>query len=91
MKVLKMSYLIKNHRLLAVSSQTFVAGLCSYSFCYVKDSMNANFEKVLVNQQFARISNAKKWAAHAVSCDNNFDVCDPYFNRDFLISTEMKG
>lgn len=83
-----MSYLIKNHRLLAVSSKTFVAGLCKYSFCCVKESMNANFEKVLVNQQFARISNAKKWETHAVSCDNTFDVCDQYFSRDFLITTE---
>lgn len=83
-----MSYLIKNHCLLAVSARTFVAGLCNYSFCYVEESINANFKKALVNQQSARISNAKKWEAHAVFCDDTFDVCDPYFNRHFLITTE---
>ena len=57
-----MSYLIQNDQLIARVEENLKSGEeVRYSNTKTKDSVNANREFSLVNAEYAKVSNAKKW------------------------------
>jgi hypothetical protein len=62
----KMSYIIRNDKVIAETLETIKSGTTvQYSFASVEEAINANRELNLVNARSAKISNAKKWHKEA--------------------------
>ena len=80
-----MSYLIKNDRVIAETSLTLKSGEeVRYSNTLTKDKINANREFSLVNADYAKISNAKKWRK-----DEIYDHAALINDGEFHVSTGL--
>lgn len=80
-----MSYLIKNNNVIAETSKFIKSGtIVNYSYHSIDESINANFDKTLVNSQHAKVSNAKKYDV-ANELRTSAIVLDDHFPNDFLL------
>ena len=85
-----MAYIIYNDTPIATVSNDHKSGSCEFGYNYVKESMNANFDEILVNRKKGKVSHNKKWDRYVKSNNmmlNYGIVLDEYYPRDFLINT----